>query len=99
MLLFACGSFPGSLSAAPNYVLRPWQAEDGLPQNTVTAIVQTREDRWQGRVVLAVEADNARRLWVGIEGAGLYGSDYLLKRTPRDELLASIRLAHEGGSR
>ncbi len=28
---------------APNYTLRTWQAEDGLPQNSVTAIAQTTD--------------------------------------------------------
>jgi signal transduction histidine kinase/ligand-binding sensor domain-containing protein len=28
---------------APNYIMRVWQAENGLPQNKVTAVVQTRD--------------------------------------------------------
>jgi signal transduction histidine kinase/ligand-binding sensor domain-containing protein len=32
-----------SATAAPNYFLRTWQVEQGLPQNKVTAVVQTRE--------------------------------------------------------
>jgi ligand-binding sensor domain-containing protein/signal transduction histidine kinase len=28
---------------APNYFIRTWQVEDGLPQNKVTAVVQTRD--------------------------------------------------------
>src|ERR1035437_8945407 len=30
-------------AAAPSYVTRGWQVEQGLPQNKVTAVVQTRE--------------------------------------------------------
>jgi len=39
-----------SLTAAPNYYCsRVWQTEEGLPQNAVTAIVQTREGyMWVG---------------------------------------------------
>jgi signal transduction histidine kinase/ligand-binding sensor domain-containing protein len=32
-----------STSAAPNYFTRTWQVEQGLPQNKVTAVVQTRD--------------------------------------------------------
>jgi len=32
-----------SASAAPNYFTRTWQVEQGLPQNKVTAVVQTRD--------------------------------------------------------
>jgi signal transduction histidine kinase len=35
------GSSP--VTAAPNYFLRTWQVEQGLPQNNVTAVVQTRD--------------------------------------------------------
>ena len=37
----AAGFFPAS--AAPNYFTRSWQVEQGLPQNKVTAVVQTRD--------------------------------------------------------
>jgi signal transduction histidine kinase/streptogramin lyase len=43
-LLFAvsaAGFFPAA--AAPNYFTRTWQVEQGLPQNKVTAVVQTRD--------------------------------------------------------
>src|SRR5258708_4325623 len=30
-------------SSPPNYFMRVWQAENGLPQNKVTAVVQTRD--------------------------------------------------------
>ena len=30
-------------AAAPNYFTRTWQVEQGLPQNKVTAVVQTRD--------------------------------------------------------
>ena len=32
-----------SAPAAPNYFTRTWQVEQGLPQNKVTAVVQTRD--------------------------------------------------------
>jgi len=32
-----------SAAAAPNYFTRTWQVEQGLPQNKVTAVVQTRD--------------------------------------------------------
>ena len=37
----ACLIFP--VAAAPNYFTRTWQVEQGLPQNKVTAVVQTRD--------------------------------------------------------
>ena len=37
------GIFPTPVSAAPNYFIRAWQTENGLPQNSVTAVVQTRD--------------------------------------------------------
>lgn len=36
------GFFPAP-AAAPNYFTRTWQVEQGLPQNKVTAVVQTRD--------------------------------------------------------
>jgi signal transduction histidine kinase/ligand-binding sensor domain-containing protein len=42
-LLLACGSCPVSVSAAPNYFVRVWQSENGLPQNAVTSVLQTRD--------------------------------------------------------
>jgi hypothetical protein len=32
-----------SAPAAPNYFTRTWQVEQGLPQNKVSAVVQTRD--------------------------------------------------------
>ena len=40
---FACGAFVAPALAAPNYLIRSWQAEAGLPQNKVTAVVQTHD--------------------------------------------------------
>jgi signal transduction histidine kinase/ligand-binding sensor domain-containing protein len=37
------GSFLVPAGAAPNYFIRSWQSEAGLPQNKVTAVVQTRD--------------------------------------------------------
>ena len=48
-LLLGCGQFSAPLFAAPNYFVRTWQVENGLPQNSVTAIVQTRDGYlWAG---------------------------------------------------
>lgn len=44
--LLLCFAGPGTGAAAPtlpSYYLRTWQTEDGLPENVVTAIVQTRD--------------------------------------------------------
>jgi signal transduction histidine kinase/ligand-binding sensor domain-containing protein len=40
---FAVGSFLPPAGAAPNYFIRSWQSEAGLPQNKVTAVVQTHD--------------------------------------------------------
>jgi hypothetical protein len=40
--LSAAGIF-SALAAPPNYFTRTWQVEQGLPQNKVTAVVQTRD--------------------------------------------------------
>src|SRR5580658_5700955 len=38
-----------TLYAWPNYIARSWQSEQGLPQNKVTAMVQTRDGyMWVG---------------------------------------------------
>ena len=42
-VLAAFVSFPLFASGAPNYFTRTWQVEQGLPQNKVTAVVQTRD--------------------------------------------------------
>ena len=41
--LFFCGIYPGLAATAPNYFIRAWQVENGLPQNKVTAVTQTRD--------------------------------------------------------
>ena len=44
--MLCCFTGPNLCAAAPllpNYFTRIWQTEDGLPDNAVTAIVQTRE--------------------------------------------------------
>jgi signal transduction histidine kinase/ligand-binding sensor domain-containing protein len=41
--LLAGGNFSAPVSASPNYFVRAWQAEQGLPQNKVTAVVQTHD--------------------------------------------------------
>ncbi len=46
--MVAAGLFP-ALAAPPNYFTRTWQVEQGLPQNKVTAVVQTRDGYlWAG---------------------------------------------------
>jgi signal transduction histidine kinase/ligand-binding sensor domain-containing protein len=40
--MVAAGFF-SALAAPPNYFTRTWQVEQGLPQNKVTAVVQTRD--------------------------------------------------------
>src|SRR5689334_17342535 len=48
-------------TAAPNYSIRNWQTEDGLPQNSVTAIVQTRDGYlWLGTYSGLVRFDGVR---------------------------------------
>ena len=37
------GAWLGALAAPANYFLRTWQVESGLPQNKVTAVVQSRD--------------------------------------------------------
>ena len=41
-LLMLAGAFSAP-AATPNYFTRTWQVEQGLPQNKVTAVVQTRD--------------------------------------------------------
>lgn len=41
VILVVSGMLPAA--AAPNYFVRTWQVEQGLPQNKVTAVVQTRD--------------------------------------------------------
>lgn len=46
ILLAVClagGIFPNAFAEVPNYLSRAWQAEDGLPENKVMAMVQTRD--------------------------------------------------------
>jgi signal transduction histidine kinase/ligand-binding sensor domain-containing protein len=43
------GILCAAVSAAPNYFIHVWQVENGLPQNSVTAVVQTRDGYvWAG---------------------------------------------------
>ena len=39
----AASAFFSALAATPNYFTRTWQVEQGLPQNKVTAVLQTRD--------------------------------------------------------
>jgi len=59
--LFGCGYFATLASAAPDYFVRTWQAEQGLPQNKVTAVVQTRDGYlWAGTYSGLVRFDGMR---------------------------------------
>src|ERR1700690_3040415 len=42
-LAFSLAAGFSSAPAAPNYFTRTWQVEQGLPQNKVTAVVQTHD--------------------------------------------------------
>jgi signal transduction histidine kinase/ligand-binding sensor domain-containing protein len=55
------GIFLTPVSAAPNYFIRAWQTENGLPQNSVTAVVQTRDGYlWLGTYSGLARFDGAR---------------------------------------
>jgi|GEM_PF-7010065 len=56
-------------SAADNWVVRNWQTKDGVPQNTVNALVQTKDGY----------------LWVGTSGGAgshLLGSELDIESAP-----------------
>jgi signal transduction histidine kinase/ligand-binding sensor domain-containing protein len=38
----SCGGSPRGLAVEPDYVIKSWQTEDGLPQNSVNTVLQTR---------------------------------------------------------
>ncbi len=42
-LMVLAGGISCARSTTPNYLIRSWQVENGLPQNKVTAVVQTRD--------------------------------------------------------
>lgn len=49
------------LATPPNFIVRSWYAEDGLPQNAVTAVVQTRDGYlWIGTYTGLVRFDGVR---------------------------------------
>ena len=71
-LVFLGGGMLSSFSATPNYLIRSWQSESGLPQNKVTAVVQAYDGY----------------LWVGtysglIRFDGVEGSRFLTRTTRR----------------
>lgn len=48
-------------AATPHFIIRSWFAEDGLPQNAVTAVVQTRDGYlWLGTYTGLVRFDGVR---------------------------------------
>jgi ligand-binding sensor domain-containing protein len=59
MIWFLAGTFAGLCSAtAANYSIRTWVKEDGLPQNSVTALVQTHDGYlWLGTYAGLVRFD------------------------------------------
>jgi len=62
-LFLTCGrvAFPAALPAVPDYFIKVWQAEDGLPQNAVTAVLQTRDGYlWLGTYNGLVRFDGVR---------------------------------------
>jgi ligand-binding sensor domain-containing protein/signal transduction histidine kinase len=61
LLLLLSGSIAATAATPPHYSLRTWQTEDGLPQNSVTALVQTRDGYiWLGTYGGLVRFDGAR---------------------------------------
>src|SRR5215470_3146098 len=61
LLLFLSGSVSAPAATPPHYSLRTWQTEEGLPQNSVTALVQTRDGYlWLGTYGGLVRFDGAR---------------------------------------
>jgi len=71
--LLSWGHFPESATASPNYFVRAWQAEQGLPQNKVTAVVQAHDGylwvstysglaRFDGVHFTVFDEDNTRAL-------------------------------------
>jgi len=79
--------FSTLVSASPNYVVRVWQAEQGLPQNKVTAVVQTHDGY----------------LWVGTYSGlarfdGVHFTVFDENNTPelRNSRVTSLFEAHDG---
>src|SRR5215470_10686666 len=59
--LLLSGSISVSAAPPPHYSLRTWQTEEGLPQNSVTALVQTQDGYiWLGTYGGLVRFDGAR---------------------------------------
>ena len=61
MLAVLGGGIFSSPAAPPNYFIRTWQVENGLPQNKVTAVVQTRDGYlWLGTYSGLAKFDGVR---------------------------------------
>jgi len=61
VLLVVAASLLSASAGRPNYIVRSWYAEDGLPQNAVTAAVQTRDGYlWLGTYTGLVRFDGVR---------------------------------------
>src|SRR5271165_587698 len=61
MILRVPASLAQTLTPVPPYLIRSWQTEEGLPQNSVTALVQTRDGYlWLGTYGGLVRFDGVR---------------------------------------
>ena len=43
LTVLACASTKNAATLEDGYLIRVWQAEDGLPQNSITAVTQTHD--------------------------------------------------------
>src|SRR5262245_51827209 len=61
-ILVTCGIFANALAlAAPRYLVRTWQSEDGLPSNVVRAVAQAADGwLWVGTAEGLVRFDGQR---------------------------------------
>ena len=87
---------PAWCAGPPEYLTHCWQAEDGLPQNTVTAVVQTRD----GYLWVATYSGLAR--FDGVRFAVFDGSNTPEMRSSRVTSLfgaddGTLWIGHEGG--
>ncbi len=84
------------MGAPPNYSVRTWQAEDGLPQDAVSAIVQTRDGYiWVGTYSGLARFDGVR--FVVFDSSStpeLHSSRVTSLFEARD---GSLWIGHEGG--
>ena len=61
VLALVAGGGPATQAAPPHYFVRTWQVEQGLPQNKVTAVLQTRDGYlWVGTYCGLARFDGVR---------------------------------------